>query len=171
MGDVLIYLPPECRQHNVGPSCVFASITTCLRCAGCWKEADIFFSRYRGPGNPNNTRYRLDQCGAKYKMLFNASSDEIISVLMTGRPIAIAWGGNHFVTLVGKINGNAYIVNNQCPTRYTIVEWNRFMNMHRHQGNWGVYILNGKVPKSVDKGSLKDWEDSLKKSGNISYEL
>lgn len=163
MSDVLIYLPPELRQHNIRGSCVFASITTCLRHAGCFKEADIFFSRYRGMGNPQNTKRRLDECGATYKMIFNASSQEIESILQKGRPIAVAWGGGHFVTLVGKVNGNAYIVDNNHPTRYTVLPWNQFISMHRRQGNWGVYILNGKVPKPIERGSLSEWNETLNK--------
>lgn len=163
MSDVLIYLPPELRQHNVGPSCVFASITTCLRHAGWWKEADIFFSRYRGPGNPWNTQRRLDQCGASYKMLFNCDEQGILEALNKGRPVALTWGGAHFVTLVGKVNGYAYIVDNNSPKIYKVRPWAQFLQEHRRCGGWGVYITNGKVPKAVDVKSLREWNDILKR--------
>lgn len=162
MSDVLIYLPPECRQHNVGPSCVFASITTCLRCAGCWKEADIFFSRYRGPGNPQNTRRRLEQCGAKFKMLYNCDEEGILEALNMGRPVALTWGGRHCVTLVGRINNYAYIVDNNSPKIYKTRPWSQFLREHANCGGWGVYILNGKVPPPVTKGSLGEWNNIIK---------
>lgn len=165
MGDVLVYLPPECRQHNMRGSCVFASITTCMRCAGCWKEADKFWSRYRGPGNPQNTKRRLDECGAKYKMIYHCDEASMMAALNSGRPIAVAWGGAHFVNLVGRINGNAYIVDNNSPNNYKVRPWPSFLQSHRSSGGWGVIILNGKAAKPIEKKSLGEFEASLKAMG------
>lgn len=162
-GGYLIYLPPDNRQHNIRGSCVFASITNCLRASGQWDKAEKFWSKYRGPGNTGNTKHRLEEAGIKYKMIYHCDEEAIIETLSSGRMLAIAWGGHHFVNIVGKIDGKAYIVDNESPKRYKIQDWSTFLSYHKRAGGWGVVILDGRVPKSREQIDLKGYESKFEK--------
>lgn len=161
MGDVLIYLDPSKRQHNARSSCVFASITTELRSLHLWKEADAFWQHWRGPGDPNNTASRLRQSGIKFKMTSHGDEKALLAALDQGRPPALAWGGSHFVNLVGKVQGNAYIVDNNSPLQFKKRPWKQFLSEHRRCGGWGVIILDGwaSIPKL--QNNLNGYERSF----------
>lgn len=162
--DALIYIPPDTRQHNQGGSCGFASITNCLRSQGLWDKADQWWENYRGPINTYNAKARLDKSGLKYKMIYNCDEKAIIDALESGRMVAVTWGGNHMVNIVGKIGNKAYLVDNNRPREYVIQSWDKFLRMHRAGGGWGVIILSGHPAKPVEQKNLKGYEKSYKSS-------
>lgn len=157
----LIYIPPECRQHNSGPSCGFASITTCLRAANLWEVADGWWSRYRGPANTQNVRSRLTQENIKFKMFFNSDQKGILEALDSGRMVAVTWGSRHMVTLAGVIDGNAYVIDNNRPKTFIVQPLSKFWSMHRVGGGWAVVILSGTPSKPVIQNGLQGYEKSL----------
>lgn len=154
----LVYVPPDTRQHNWRGSCVFASITTAMRGAGLWDEAEQFWSKYRGPGNPSNTKARLDKSGIHYKMIYNSDQQAMKEALSQGRMVACGWTPRHFATLVGIIDGDAYVVDNNRPGKYIVQSWSRFLQCHRQAGGWGVIILDGKPGKPITQNDLKGYE-------------
>lgn len=159
----LVYIAPKYRQHNKGPSCVFASITTAMRGAGLWQEADEFWSKYRGPGNPGNTKARLEKSGIRYKMLYNCDEQGLRDAIASGRMVACGWTRKHFATLVGIIDGNFYVVDNNRPNKYIIQSREKFLSCHRQAGGWAVIILDGQPGKPIIQDDLHGYEVEYQK--------
>ncbi len=158
MSDYLVYIPKECRQKNFRASCVFASITNCLRFVRLNDIADRFWEQYRGDRNgenPGGLADKLNQWEINYKAVTRRSEDFLMEGLETGRGVAISWGYKHMVNLVGKINNNAYILDNKNPSRYVIQSWSKFMRMYN---GWAVIILDGSPPNAIIKPTIRGFE-------------
>jgi len=148
--NYFIYIPQKYRQRNFRASCVFASVSNCMRIVGLWKEADRFWSMYRGDPNGENSwgiSQKLTRFGVKHMVVHDEQS--LINSLKVGRGAAVTFGGAHCVTLIGKINNIAYLWDNSGPRNYTAVPWAKFMGSFRSSGQWAVIILDGNPPQSV----------------------
>jgi hypothetical protein len=156
----LVYLPPEYRQHNSHSSCVFASITTAMRAAHLWDEADKFWgnTNNRGSADAGDAKRALDRAGIKYKMLYHCDEQGIIDALNSGRMVAVTFGSRHCCTIVGKIDNEAYVVDNNRPTKYRIESWDTFLRMHKMSGGWGVVVLSGSTSKPIIQDNLKGFD-------------
>lgn len=156
----LIYLPIKYRQHNMGPSCVYASVSNCIRGVHMWKEADKFWNTYKMTGSEDlrGISNKLDHFNIKYKKITNGNELILIDALKHGRMVAITWNGAHVVNLVGKIDGKAYIVDNQSPDHYKTPEWNDFLSNYRHSGGWGIVVLDGWVSKSITQDGIQGFD-------------
>lgn len=153
------YLPKQYRQGNFRASCVYASVTNCLRIVGLWDKADKFWAAYRGDPNGENEwgiSEKLDRFGVKHMVTHDEQS--LINALKAGRGCAVTWGGAHCVTLVGRINGYAYILDNQ-GNQYRIRTWQKFMQGYKSSGGWAVIILDGQAPNAVEQKNLDGFDD------------
>lgn len=154
----LVYIAPQYRQHNSRGSCVFASITTAMRGANLWKEADEFWSKYRGPGNPQNTKARLEKSGINYKFIKGCDEQALREAINSGRMVAVGWTSRHFATLVGIIDEQFYVVDNNRPNKYIVQSRSKFLQCHRAAGGWGVIILDGQPGKPIVQDDLHGYE-------------
>lgn len=157
--NYLVYIPPDYRQHNIRASCVHASVTNCMRIVGLWEKADKYWNRYKGDPNGESAgsiRQKLNGFGIKH--LIVRDEESLIQSLKAGRAASVTWGGPHCVNLVGLVNGNAYIVDNERPSRYIIQPWRVFMSNFYSSGGWSVIILDGTPPKSIDKRDLRGFD-------------
>jgi len=155
--NYLIYIPQDYRQENMRASCVFASVTNCMRNANLWDEAEAFWQKYRGcpwGENPGGLRNKLDKFGVGYKQITNGDEKFLLSALSCGRCVAVSWGGKHMVNLAGKIDGNAYIVDNERTGHYIVQPWSKFLSGWRRCGGWAVVITSGMVTRPIDRKNL-----------------
>lgn len=158
MAGYLVYVPYEYRQENFRASCVYASVSNCMKSVHLWDKAEEFWNLYKGDPNgenPYGLKQKLDRFGVKYKQITNGNEQFLIDALKSGRLVAVSWGGRHMVNLAGKIDGNAYIIDNQSTGKYKIQPWSKFLNSWRRCGGWAVAITEGKVAKPYTRDSLE----------------
>ena len=159
MENYLIYIPKDYRQHNLRASCVIASVVNGMRFVHLFDEADKFWATYKGDWNGESAGSignKLDRFHIKYKIL--KSEAEMLESLSAGRGAAVTWHGKHCVNLVGRINNNAYIIDNESPKKYSIQPWQQFLTSWRRSGGWGVIILSGKPSKPIDRKTIEGFE-------------
>lgn len=159
--NYFIYIPPEFRQRNILASCVFASVTNCLRTVGLYDKAEKFWNTYKGDPDgesPEGISYKLTKFGIKHAVVRDEQS--LLNSLKFGRGCAVSWGGWHCVNLIGKYKNYYCILDNQGDgtRRYHTQIRSEFLQDWKSSGGWGVIILSGKPPKPIYRDGLGEYE-------------
>lgn len=159
--NYFIYFPKTYRQHNQGPSCVFASVSNSLRNVGLFDAADEFWDMYKmsqmGGESPQGVVAKLNRM--HIKVCITGQEQDLINALKVGRAPALSWGGAHCVNLIGKIDNTAYILDNNRPGHYVPEPWQSFIRDWHRCGGWAVVILSGRVHKPIQQDSLGKYQD------------
>lgn len=158
--NYLIYIPRDYRIQNIRASCVHASVCNCMKTANLWDKAEEHWQKYKGDFNGEGSgsiSEKLTKGGVRHKIVH--SEEMLIESLRAGRGAAVTCFGAHVVNLAGKINDEAYLVDNNDPTYYKILPWDSFMRNFKRSGNWAVIILDGKVHRPVIKSNLNNFKD------------
>lgn len=139
-------IAPPFRQRNRASSCVHASTVMHLRYLGLYEQANYWWKNFRGGESPRPHKEKMDLLGFRYVMTSDGDPQILEWAIANRRGAGVTWGGPHCVCLVGRVNGNAVILDNNRINEYIQQPWNEFLNEWRNCGGWAFVILDGVVP-------------------------
>lgn len=148
----LVDIAPEFRMYNQGGSCVHVTTVMLLRWLGLYDIGEKWRRSYRGGESPGPHRKKLEAMGLKYAMTTDTDLSLIEYGIQSRRGAGVTWGGAHCVALVGKIDEQAVLLDNNSPKNFKFRPWNTFIREFDRCGGWAFVILSGRVPPPVPIG-------------------
>ncbi len=153
--SVLIDLPSNLRQRNMGADCVRCSVCNALVLNGEPKLAKRFWERYEDPQHgetPGSLAPKLKSCGIKFTQTENGNRQFITKWVAAGYAVGVGMQvqtprgtAGHMMNVVGFDTDNVVLMGNSDLDRNDTRPWERFLGEF---DGWVVVILSGKPPKA-----------------------